>query len=287
MAAEVSWGHAAGTRILLVAGRPSHGPGAHEFNAGCLLLKKCLEGVAGVQPSVCREWPTDPAAFEGVAAIVIYSDGDGAHPALAGKRLEQLAKAVKAGTGLALLHYAVEPALAHGEKEFLDWVGGCFELNWSVNPTWTPEFKTLPDHPVARGVKPFTLEDEWYFHMRFREKIEGITPVLSAVFPRGTRPLPDGIRSGNPAVRESVERGEAQCLAWVFERADGGRSFAFTGGHPHTNWGNGNFRKLVLNGILWIAKVDVPNNGVQSQVTPEELKQNLDVKPPPKARKSK
>ena len=29
-------------KIVLVAGRPSHGPGDHEFNAGCKLLAKCL-----------------------------------------------------------------------------------------------------------------------------------------------------------------------------------------------------------------------------------------------------
>ena len=43
-------------------------------------------------------------------------------------------------------------------------------------------------------------------------------------------------------------------------------------------WGNEDFRKVVLNAILWIAKVEVPQNGVQSQVTPDELKANLDSK---------
>jgi hypothetical protein len=44
----------------------------------------------------------------------------------------------------------------------------------------------------------------------------------------------------------------------------------------HTNWGNENFRKVVLNALLWSAKA-VPAEGVQSSVTPEELKQNLNV----------
>src|SRR5262249_50321422 len=35
-------------KIVLVAGTPSHGPGDHEFNAGVLLLKKCLDHVPGV-----------------------------------------------------------------------------------------------------------------------------------------------------------------------------------------------------------------------------------------------
>ena len=30
-------------KMVLVAGTPSHGPGDHEFNAGTLLLKNCLD----------------------------------------------------------------------------------------------------------------------------------------------------------------------------------------------------------------------------------------------------
>ena len=38
------------------------------------------------------------------------------------------------------------------------------------------------------------------------------------------------------------------------------------------------FRKVVLNALLWIAKTDVPADGVASTVTPEDLKSNLDPK---------
>ena len=48
-----------------------------------------------------------------------------------------------------------------------------FETHWSVNPTWKAEFKQFPDHPIARGVKPFVIEDEWYYHMRFRDNLDG------------------------------------------------------------------------------------------------------------------
>jgi type 1 glutamine amidotransferase len=71
-------------------------------------------------------------------------------------------------------------------------------------------------------------------------------------------------------------------VAWARERADGGRGFGFTGAHFHDNWANDDFRKLVLNAILWVARVDVPENGVASRVTPEMLDANLDPKPPRK-----
>ena len=68
-------------------------------------------------------------------------------------------------------------------------------------------------------------------------------------------------------MREAVKRGEPQIVAWAYERPDGGRGFGFTGGHYHRNWGNDDFRKLVLNAILWTAKVEVPAGGVECKVT--------------------
>ena len=65
---------------------------------------------------------------------------------------------------------------------------------------------------------------------------------------------------------------------WAVERPDGGRGFGFTGGHFHLNWGNDNQRKVVLNAILWLAKVEIPVNGVESKVTVEQIAANLDPK---------
>jgi hypothetical protein len=65
---------------------------------------------------------------------------------------------------------------------------------------------------------------------------------------------------------------------WTMERPETGRGLGFTGGHFHRNWGNDNFRKLVLNGILWLAKINIPPNGLQSIVTDQDLQQNLDAR---------
>jgi hypothetical protein len=73
-------------------------------------------------------------------------------------------------------------------------------------------------------------------------------------------------------------------MMWAIERADGGRGFGFNGGHYHTNWGNDNVRKTVLNALVWVTKLDVPAEGVSSTVTEDELKLNLDTKPTPKAK---
>jgi hypothetical protein len=75
-------------KIVLLAGTPSHGPGEHEHNAGCLLLKQCLDRVPSVQAIVYTNgWPKDPKAFDGADAIVIYCDGGGGHMAIQDERL--------------------------------------------------------------------------------------------------------------------------------------------------------------------------------------------------------
>ena len=95
---------------------------------------------------------------------------------------------------------------------------------------------------------------------------------------------PDGPHSGNPAVRASVARGDLQHVAWAAEREGGGRAFGFTGGHVHWNWGHDDFRKTVLNAIVWAAHGEVPAEGV-STATPQrgELEANQDYpKPQPR-----
>jgi len=267
-------------KIVFLAGAPSHGPGEHEHRAGCLLLKSCLDKLPTVTSVVYSNgWPDNPsAAFADAATIVVYSDGGGGHPLLQGDRLSTISGLMNKGVGLVCIHYAVEPTKEKGEKEFLDWIGGAFEINWSVNPTWNADYKQLPKHPITSGVKPFMIHDEWYFHMRFRDQMKGVTPILTAIAPESTMNRDDGTHSGNPAVREAVKNREPQHMAWASEREGGGRGFGWTGAHFHKNWGNDNFRKLVLNAILWTSKIPIPREGVQSHVTKEDLEQNLDPK---------
>ena len=272
-------------KVLMIAGKPSHGPGEHEHNAGIQLLAKCLaQGAADlvdVRFHLNGESPTGEELAK-ADTIVIYSDGGGGHPALQADHLDALGKEMKRGCGFVCLHYAVEPTIEKGNTEFINWLGGAFEINWSVNPHWDADFKSLPKHAITSGVQPFTTNDEWYFHMHFREGMKGVTPILTAIAPDSTMSRPDGTHSGNAAVREDVKNKVPQHTAWAVEREDGGRGFGFTGGHFHKNWGNENQRRLVLNAIVWSAKAEVPAGGIVSKITDEELAANLDPKPPRK-----
>ncbi len=268
-------------KLILVAGRPSHAPGQHEFRAGAMLLKKCLDAN---YPQVVSEvhtggWPKDPTAFDNADAIFFFADGGGGHPVIQSNRLAQIDALAKRGVGIACLHYGVEVPKEKGGPEFLNWIGGYFETNWSVNPHWTlAKTELAQGHPITRGVKPFETNDEWYYHMRFREPPDGLTMILTAVPPDSTRERPDGPHSNNPTVRAG--KGSREVLAWAYERPTGGRGFGCTGAHFHKNWENDDFRKLMLNALVWTAGLDVPADGVSSAVSAEDLAANLDDKAP-------
>jgi trehalose utilization protein len=275
--------------ILLLAGKPSHGPGQHEHNAGALLFSKCLDASGlPVKSTVILNgaWPS-PEQLAAADTVLIYCDGGPDHLLLVDDRMQQLSKEMKRGCGLVCLHYGVEIPKDNGGADLLGWMGGYFETNWSVNPHWKADFKSFPAHPVSNGLKPYALQDEWYYHMRFSDKGK-LSHILSATAPVSTTKRPDGEHSGNPHVRKAVAEGLPQTVAWAFERPDGGRGFGFTGGHFHKNWGEENQRKVVLNAILWTAKVEVPAEGVASKVTPGDLEANQDpkgdVKPKPQAK---
>jgi type 1 glutamine amidotransferase len=267
-------------KVVFIAGRPSHGYGAHEHNAGCTLLAKLLkQQMPDVIVDLYRNgWPEDPQqALAGADTIVMYCDGGGGHMVL--PHIEEINALTKQGVGIVCIHYAVEIPKGKPGDALRQWIGGYFETDWSVNPHWKADFKQLPEHPITRGVKPFAIQDEWYYHMRFRADMEGVTPILTAVPPASTLSRPDGPHSGNPHVRR--EAGKPQHVAWANERPDGGRGFGFTGGHFHWNWGDDDFRTLVLNAIAWTAKIDVPTGGLRSdEVSRTELEQNQDEPKP-------
>jgi type 1 glutamine amidotransferase len=266
-------------RIVLVAGTPSHAPGDHEFNAGSLLLKKCLDQVSEIQASVyLNGWPKDPTAFDEADSIMLYMDGGARHPVIQDGHLQLMGELMKKGVGLLCAHYAVEVPKDKGGPEFLNWIGGYYETAFSTNPHWDADIKRLPKHPITRGVSPFKVRDEWYFNMRFRPGMKGVTSILVA------KPSDDDRQGKTSSPRGPYPHivaasGRDEILMWAVERSDKGRGVGFTGGHTHQNWGDDNFRKVILNALLWTARMEVPAGGAPSSVSQEELELNLDPKP--------
>ena len=269
---------AAPKKIVLVAGRISHGPGDHEFRAGSLLLQKCLMQQAGIDAVVVTNgWPADVSVFNGASAILFFMDGGGGHPVVQGDHLKIIGDLAKQGVGIGFAHYAVEVPKDKGGTELLDWTGGFYEDRVSTNPHWVADIKSLPKHSITRGVKPFAVKDEWYYNIHFRPEMKDVTPILVAKPDDETRQGKSSSPRG-PYPHIVAASGREEVLMWATQRPDGGRGFGFTGGHSHKNWGDENFRRVVLNALLWIAKIEVPQNGAQSTITAEELTQNLDPK---------
>lgn len=266
-------------KVVFAAGNPSHGLREHEHRAGCKLLAKALNDNYGdkiLATVYTGGWPKDPTALDNADALIGYSDGGGGHPA--NSKLAIINAAVKRGMGVGFIHYAVETVVGDPGNAFLDWTGGFFEANWSVNPHWVANFDKLPTHPVTSGVKPFSTDDEWYYHMRFRPDMKGVTPILTATPTAATLTRKDGPHEGNPAVREAVAKGEPQHVMWVSENEGGSRGFGVTGGHYHKNWQNDNMRKAVLNAIAYVAKADIPADGVPvTPISDEDLEANIDI----------
>lgn len=280
-------------KVVFIAGKKSHGYFSHEHIAGSKLLAKYINNAnVGIESIVVSDdgYPKDPSILNDADAIVVYCDGGGRH--LLNPHLKEFDKLMKQGIGLACIHYGVEVPKGAPGNYFLKWIGGYFETNWSVNPHWVANFLTMPNHPVTLGVSSFSIHDEWYYHMRFREAMSGVTPILSSLPSSDTLKRKDGPHSNNPHVRASVlERKEAQHVAWVYQRGgdySNGRGFGFTGGHNHVNWGSDNFRKLVLNGIAWTAKVKIPQNGLDAgKVEIKDLVANQDYPPSERWNKEK
>lgn len=263
-------------KIVFIADAGDHGgPGNHEFVAASIMLARQLNAnypqVHAVVYST-NNWPKDLSQ----ANAIIVSLNHGGRAA----QDPQIAAAVKRGAGFMAVHFGVEVNKGAEGANFLQWIGGYFETFWSVNPWWTPKFETFPEHPTTRGVKPFSVRDEWYYHMRFVDGMKGVTPILSDLPPLDTiqgRGQSSSDRGGNPAVWEEVSAGKKQHLAWAYDRPDGGRGFGFTGLHLHSLLAVDGFRTILLNGAAWVSKLDIPPGGVPSKTpTPVELDKLLE-----------
>jgi len=270
-------------KIVFISGSPSHGRMHHEHRAGNMILAEALNRSGLPVEAVLVPhygYPKDTSILEDAATVVIFSTGHRGH--VLNDHLESFDALMKRGVGVVMIHWSTEAVKGKPGDKFLEWMGGYCELDWSVNPVWTPHFDDLPEHPITNGVEPFRVRDEWYYHMRFVEDMKGVTPVLTDVPPGDTLRRHDGPRSGNPSVRRAVAAGETQHVAWAYQRPDdgpngGGRGFGFTGAHHHENWQDENFRKIVLNAILWTARIDVPAGGCPSPgVDDSQIRANLD-----------
>lgn len=249
--------------IVLLVTPKTHGPGEHEHRKNARIIKAMLEhsNIKGIHATIFNVWPDDPAVLDKADLIMTISDGrDGVGegmpqvPFMTPERMQVMEKQMKRGCGFVTYHFSTFAPNQYGDQ-VVEWGGGYFDWqddqgnrNWYSNlNTLTADVK-LPsaDHPISKGVKPFRVEDEFYYNIRFGENDKRLKPILDVP-----------ALGGYP--------GTGNTVAWAVQRADGGRGFCTTMGHFYKNWKNEDFRKLMLNGIVWAAGIDIPEGGVKAK----------------------
>jgi type 1 glutamine amidotransferase len=257
-------------KIIFLAGPKDHGPpGRHEYEQDLRVLAKSLEespNLKGIETKVfVGRAPRDLNAFADAAAIVIESDSDRdpkeVHPLFPPEPstdhrtydpettayLKSLDGLIKKGIGVVVFHYATWVENWTARQYYVQWIGGLWVMPISTNPTdtWTMSLKN-PEHPILRGVKPWTYRDEIFCKYFLVPNDARRTDLLIAT-PEKTPIGP-------------------QVAAWAYNRADGGRGFVMGGVDFHDNLATvDDFRRFLLNGIVWAAGIEVPAGGVESR----------------------
>lgn len=232
-------------KVVLVGGSGYFKAGEHDYLAGVAVLADLLKQTPKVAPVLAADWPTRPTTFAGAKAVVLFLDGGDKHAVLKGNRAAEVQKLVDAGVGLVQLHQVADYPKDVAERARA-WAGGAWEKGSGQRAHWVHTFKSFPDHPVCRGVTPFTIDDGWLYKNTFAPGKAGVTPLLRTVSPKS----------------KDKEDDDGAIVAWAFERAGGkGRSFTFTGAHLHASFAEEGYRRLLVNGILWSAGLDVPAAG--------------------------
>jgi type 1 glutamine amidotransferase len=236
-------------KVLLIGKDLDHARNTHTYMSDCQLLAKCLSQTDGVETVVSNGWPKDPAAVEGVTAIVLHTRLGGT-VLFRGPQRRQVDKMLKQGVGVTAIHWGTGAETPEGGP-WLQTMGGWFNAEADGFSSYLVQTSRLrqpePKHPVCRGWRDFDLHEEYYFKLCFLPEAR---PVMSTVI-----------------------EGKEYPIGWVYERrnANGGRSFGFLGGHFHDNFGIKAFRQAVVNGILWTAHVDIPEKGAPIAITSKDM----------------
>ena len=235
------------TKILFIGKNPDHAFGTHMYMHTCEMLAKCVSLTPGVETVVSNGWPKDAKTLDGVKTIVVYTN-PAAELLLLGPQREQVDALMQKGVGLVTIHWASSVNKGNLERlgpTWLEYMGGTWVSNVGLSGGKSPLKQLLPDHPICRGWKEYEIDDEYY--------------------------LDPTIKLAKPLLQVTERKGKTVIVGWVHERKNGGRSFGTTLGHPYSNFQLEAFRRMIVNGILWSAQLDVPAAGARVDLSKEDL----------------
>lgn len=225
--------------VLLIGAKPDHPFGSHMYEFECKLLQKCLQQNQ-VTAHYVPQWPPTAEQLQSASAIVFYSSPAGSF-LLGAAEITKSQAIMEGDVGFVAIHwgtgvgYGKESDPPENRNLFQGWLGGWFRRPPCGIKVGEAEVSVLDaEHPITRGWKGFRIRDEFYLNPVLHERAK---PLLE------------------------VDVNDARhVVGWTFQRG-AGRSVGITLGHFHDNFTREDFRTLIVNSILWSAKIEIPARG--------------------------
>ncbi|MDB6039732.1 MAG: hypothetical protein JWM99_3573 [Verrucomicrobiales bacterium] len=240
-------------RLLIVGQGPDgHEVTTHEFLPGANVLAELLKPYKDLQVTVVNAdepWIDGPTLIDQSDGIVMLVTQGAQWMQIEPQRHAALRRLAARGGAIVALHWSVgakEAKYIQGQLDLLGATRGGPQRKYLVLAT---ELKrVVPAHPILTGLGDIKVYDEIYYSL---DRVPGIQPLFTA----------------------KIE-GKEEMAAWSWERSDGGRSFGFVGLHFHSNWQLPEYRRFVVQGVLWSLKLPIPADGVDVSIDSKKLELN-------------
>ncbi len=241
-------------RILLLGQKPDgHPPQSHEYMAGVRLVARMLERYPNLQVQIVQAdspWANGPELLGQADGAFLYLSEGARWLAADQARQQAFEKLAARGGGLVALHWAMGSKIAEPVPAYVKLFGACHGgPDRKAHDTDVEVTVVDKTHPIMQGLTDFRVPDEWYYRLKLVPLPERVTPLLQAKL-----------------------EGKDEMVAWAYSRPDGGRSCGFTGLHYHENWKNENYRRFVVQAILWSLKEKVPSGGAKVDLPADAYK---------------
>jgi len=240
-------------KVLLLSQSPDgHPPMTHEYAAGLRIVEKCLESVSGIavkHVNADSPWAEGPELIRDADCIVMFLSEGARWTHEDPRRIEAFAQLAARGGAFLTLHSGMGTNEARYIDGYLKLFGGCHggpDRKYKVldaNVTIATR-----DHPITRGIENFAIHEEFYYELKLAPAGNQLKPIL-----------------------QTEIDGKTETIAWAWQRGDGGRSFGFSGGHFHENWGRVEYRRLMTQAVLWSLDLPILEAGVNVDIELDAL----------------
>jgi quercetin dioxygenase-like cupin family protein len=186
-------------------------------------------------------WPAETAALNDATVVVLgFGAVQSEAPAFAPEQLAQLQRMVDAGVGVVCLFQSKASDVLNTSGQMAQWLGVRPDSSFQTVGGPVSLVPSTPGHPVVVGVDKVACQDEVQTPRSLESRV---VPILRA------------------AKNTATANDAAQVAAWLLERPNGGRSFAFTGSPSLATFEEASLIQLLLNAVAWTAKLSATAGG--------------------------